>query len=214
MNWRNGSPFCDRRGFALSGRVTMPPVHRLGWPDRHCGQVPQNPDRQATTWSPTRTLVTSVADRLDDAGALVPEHDRPVEREASDAVDDMQVAVADAGRDGADQHLAPRWRVDIDRLDRQRRVRLAEDGGFDLHRDLLGRQRGFAESESASSRAGSRCWRVRFRGTAGRVSSPLLKSRFGQPGSAVTAMTRMANPSGDTAIRMIAAVCSVWTNSR
>ena len=44
--------------------------------------------------------------------------------------------------------------------------------------------------------------------------SPLLKSRFGQPGSAVTAMTRMANPSGDTAIRMIAAVCSVWTNSR
>src|SRR4051794_10467563 len=37
----------------------MPPVHRFGWPDRHCGQVPQNPDRQATTWSPTRTLVTS-----------------------------------------------------------------------------------------------------------------------------------------------------------
>jgi AIPR protein len=45
-------------------------------------------------------------------------------------------------------------------------------------------------------------------------NSPLLKSRFGQPGSAVTAMTRMANPSGDTAMRMIAAVCSVWTNSR
>ena len=39
--------------------VTMPPVHRFGWPDRHCGQVPQNPDRQATTWSPRRTLVTS-----------------------------------------------------------------------------------------------------------------------------------------------------------
>ena len=47
-----------------------------------------------------------------------------------------------------------------------------------------------------------------------RLSSPLLKSRFGQPGSAVTAMTRMANPSGDAAMRMIAAVCSVWTNSR
>jgi predicted site-specific integrase-resolvase len=46
------------------------------------------------------------------------------------------------------------------------------------------------------------------------LNSPLLKSRFGQPGSAVTAMTRMANPSGDTAMRMIAAVCSVWTNSR
>src|SRR3954447_7616749 len=59
MNWRNGSPFCDRRGGALSGLVTMPPVHRFGWPDRHCGQVPQNPDRQATIWSPARTLVTS-----------------------------------------------------------------------------------------------------------------------------------------------------------
>ena len=70
--------------------------------------------------------------RLDDAGALVPEHDRPVEREAADAVDDMQVAVADAGRDGTDQHLAARWRVDIDRLDRQRLVRLAENGSFYL----------------------------------------------------------------------------------
>ena len=79
-----------------------------------------------------------LANRLDDAGALVAEHDRPVGREAADTVDDMQIAVADAGRDGADQHLAPRWRVDIDRFDRQRRVRLAENGGFDLHRDLLG----------------------------------------------------------------------------
>src|SRR5689334_12786128 len=97
-----------------------------------------------------------LADRLDDAGALMAEHDRPVERKASDAVYDMQVAVADPGRDGADQYLAAGWRVDIDRLDRQWLVRLAEDSGFNLHRDLLSVMRGFAESELPSSRARSR----------------------------------------------------------
>ena len=30
MNWRTGWPFCDSRGAALSGRATMPPVHRFG----------------------------------------------------------------------------------------------------------------------------------------------------------------------------------------
>ena len=29
--------------------------HRLGWPVTHCGQVPQNTDRQVMTWSPGLT---------------------------------------------------------------------------------------------------------------------------------------------------------------
>jgi hypothetical protein len=41
------------------------------------------------------------------------------------------------------------------------------------------------------------------------LNSALLKSRFGQLGSAVTAMTRMANPSGDAATRIIATASSV-----
>ena len=49
-----------------------------------------------------------------------PKHDRPVGGEASDTVHDMQIAVADPGRDGTDQHLAALWRIDIDRFDRQR----------------------------------------------------------------------------------------------
>src|SRR5258708_19342817 len=53
------------------------------------------------------------ADGFDDTGALVAEHDRPVERETADPVDDVQVAVADAGRDGAHQHLAAHGLVDI-----------------------------------------------------------------------------------------------------
>src|SRR5215813_6801407 len=59
MNCRSGAPFCESRGTAESARVTMPPVHRLGCPPRHCAQLPQNPDRQATTWSPGLTEVTS-----------------------------------------------------------------------------------------------------------------------------------------------------------
>src|SRR5262245_57462492 len=59
MNWRSGAPCCDSRGAAVSGRVTMPPTQRFGWPLRHCAQLPQNPDRHATTWSPGFTLVTS-----------------------------------------------------------------------------------------------------------------------------------------------------------
>ena len=107
----------------------MPPVQTLGWPLRHCGQVPQKPDRQATTWSPARTVGDVVADRLDDAGAFVAQHERPVEREAAEAVDHVQIAVADAGGDGAHQHLAAARLVDVDRLDGQRLVHLAEDGG-------------------------------------------------------------------------------------
>ena len=46
---RSGFPPCDRRGSAFSARATMSPVQTFGCPLRHCGQVPQKPERQATT---------------------------------------------------------------------------------------------------------------------------------------------------------------------
>jgi hypothetical protein len=46
------------------------------------------------------------------------------------------------------------------------------------------------------------------------LNSPLLKSRFDHAGSAVTATTRTANPSGDAATRMIATASSVSTKKR
>jgi len=76
------------------------------------------------------------ADRLDDACALMAEHDRPVEREPPDAVDDVQVAMADAGGRRANQHLAPPRLVDLHRLDRQRLLDPAKDGGLDFHGSL------------------------------------------------------------------------------
>src|SRR2546422_34273 len=74
------------------------------------------------------------ADRLDDAGALVPEDDRAVEREPANPVNDVQIAVTHPGRDGAYQDLAAPRLVDIDRLDRQRLQHLAKHRGLDLHR--------------------------------------------------------------------------------
>ena len=78
-----------------------------------------------------------VAHRLDDAGALVAEHERAIERETAVAVDDMQVAVADAGGDGAHQHLAAPRLVDVDLLDGQRFVHLAKDGSGHFHGGAL-----------------------------------------------------------------------------
>ena len=40
-------------------RLTYPVAQTFGCPLRHCGQAPQNPDRQATTWSPGFTVVTA-----------------------------------------------------------------------------------------------------------------------------------------------------------
>ena len=77
--------------------------------------------------------MTSVADSLDHAGALVAEHERTIEREASESIDHVQVAVAHAGGDGAHQHLAAPRLVQIDLLDRQRFVHFAENRGGRLH---------------------------------------------------------------------------------
>ncbi len=58
------------------------------------------------------------AERLDDAGALVADDDRQPRRQVAGHV--VQVAVADAGRLDAHEHLAGARRVELDVLDRQR----------------------------------------------------------------------------------------------
>src|SRR5256885_16523111 len=72
------------------------------------------------------------ADHLHDAGALVAEHDGPIERPAPLAVDDVQVAVADAGGRRAHQDLAARRLVDLDGLDRERLLPPGEECGPSL----------------------------------------------------------------------------------
>ena len=74
-----------------------------------------------------------IPDGLDDARALVTEHDAAVERESAVSVDHVQVAVADAGGNGADEDLAAERPVDVDRFDAHRHMRRAADGSLDLH---------------------------------------------------------------------------------
>ena len=58
-NWCTRSPFRDRRSERPGGSFTSTLSHRFGCPVTHCGQLPQNTDRQVTTWSPGFTWVTS-----------------------------------------------------------------------------------------------------------------------------------------------------------
>ena len=95
------------------------------------------PDRQATTWSPTRTRGDIGAHRLDDAGAFMAQHEWTIEREAAVAVDHVQVAVTDAGSDGAHQHLAAPRLVDVHLLDGQWFTHFAEDGSGHFHGGAL-----------------------------------------------------------------------------
>ena len=69
-------------------------------------------------------------DGLHHAGALVPEHERAIERVAPEPVDDVQVAVTDARGHRPHEDLAAPRLVDVDVLDRERGVHLAEDRGL------------------------------------------------------------------------------------
>ena len=76
----------------------------VGSPRSQASHCPQLPSVVSTTWSPTCTLRDAGADRLDDAGALVAEHDRRRERDG--AVDHRHVAVAQPGPLDAHDDLA------------------------------------------------------------------------------------------------------------
>ncbi len=77
------------------------------------------------------TLGHVAADGFDDAGALVPEHDRQWSRPL--ALDEGQVAAADARGLQPDQHLVTRRRPEVHLIDGQRLALSGEDGGHDLH---------------------------------------------------------------------------------
>jgi hypothetical protein len=74
-----------------------------------------------------------VTHSLDHTGALVTQHEGTVEVEAAEAIHDVQIAVANAGGDGADQDLTAARFIDFDGFDGQRLVDLSKYGGGDMH---------------------------------------------------------------------------------
>ena len=73
----------------------------------------------------------ALPDRLDDAGALVPEHDRPA-AVAEVALGQVQVGVAHARRGHPHEHLVLPGRIEQECLDAERHALLLEDGRPDL----------------------------------------------------------------------------------
>jgi formyl-CoA transferase len=91
-----------------------------------------------------------LADGFYDAPALMAEHIRVADREASVALDQVEVAVAHAGGDGADQYFPPPRAIDIDGFDSQRLMRLAKNGG--LHARMVGHRRRLAIGRRLAAR--------------------------------------------------------------
>ena len=137
MNWRNGAPCCDSRGGArlrprddaADAEIRMA-AEALRTVAAEAGQAGDD-----VVAGLHRRHVG--AHRLDDAGALVAEHDRAIERKAADPIDHVQIAMAHAGGGRAHQDLAAPRLVDLDGFDGQRLLHLPEHGGLSIHTDLL-----------------------------------------------------------------------------
>jgi hypothetical protein len=70
----------------------------------------------------------------------MPEHDRLV-RDAEGggcemAIEEVEVAVTDAGGDDPNQHLSAQRLIQVELLDRERRMRPSEEGGADAGHGL------------------------------------------------------------------------------
>ena len=86
---------------------------------RHCGE------NSVTTWSPSARSLDALADRLDDAGALVPEHGRRIAGRI-DAGGGVHVGVADAAGDEPHEHLAGARLGEVELLHDERLAELLE----------------------------------------------------------------------------------------
>src|SRR5918994_3920738 len=117
------------------------------------------------------------ADRLHDTGTLVAQHDGPIERPAPLAVDDVQIAVADARGRGAHEHLAPPGLVDLHRLDRERLVDLPEDRGLHAPGPLLMRASRLPRRAASPRRRRAR-WSASLAGGSGRPTGTSRRSSW------------------------------------
>ena len=117
------SPRASRR----SPRWSASSSHSRDSPRRQNQHAPHAVIHVQTTRSPGATAADLGADLLDDAGALVAQDDRRLDRRV--ALPEEQVGVAQPAGADAHQRLARAQRRRRDLLDAQRRVELGHDGG-------------------------------------------------------------------------------------
>ena len=122
------------------------PSQRFGRPARQYSHVPQKADRQPITWSPGATWRTSQPTASTTPAGSCPSTVGSGIRQR--ALEDVQIAVADARRDGADEHLARPRRVDLDVLDARAARRSRASRPPSWHPPVVG-----ASSRAAATRA-------------------------------------------------------------
>ena len=94
---------------------------------------PHSGANRVTTWSPGAERRDAGPDRLDDPGALVPEHARRVAARVGSGRR-VEIGVADAAGDDPDERLARLRLLQLDVLDDERLPELLEDCGPDVQR--------------------------------------------------------------------------------
>ena len=101
-------------------------MQAAGRPRRQSGHSRHEGAHDSTTSSPGASAANTLANRLDDARALVAEHHRrgPLPL----ALDHVQVGAADAAGRHPHEHLARAWLVELDLADLERPSLLVEDG--------------------------------------------------------------------------------------
>ena len=107
-----------------------------------------------TTWSPGASGGDALADPLDDARALVPEHRRRVAGGVG-AGRRVQIGVADAAGDETHEHLARLGLGQVDLLHLERPTELLENCGANLHLACPTSFQNGATPRSTSSRPAS-----------------------------------------------------------
>ena len=162
---------------------------------RHCGE------NSVTTWSPSANIGDALADRLDDARALVPEHGRRIAG-GIDARGRVQVGVADAAGDEPHEHLARPRLGEVELLHDQRLGELLEQRRADPSRRRLPQADRSGRSSAASRHPGLRerrdlqLVRGRARALLGQVQHGLGEARADRPAHRADAPARAAPLSG------------------
>ena len=98
----------------------------------HCGE------NSVTTWSPGRSERDALADRLDDARALVSEHASARSPDGSAPRGRVEVGVADAAGDEPHERLAGLRVGELELLDDEGLAELLQHGGAHLHSGSYG----------------------------------------------------------------------------
>ena len=142
------TPNYDRWLRELERSIVDASGEAVGLPD---GQMGNSEAVSYTHLDVYKRQTDSRADGGNDPSALVAGHNR--RRVARRPGHQVPVAVTNAGRGHAHQHLTRSWRGQVERFDGERHARFMEDSGFDFQLSVLTQSTGCGAWRAESSRS-------------------------------------------------------------